>query len=125
MALRVLRELPQLIEMAERLVPGANKGQDRRVTVASEMVKYEGALALDQRVQAAKRTLIDAQVAYIKAMETAEQTARALGVPLPGCDEAGVVTTPKLLDLNGPRPPGGGDFASRAGELAAIGGPSS
>jgi len=83
LALAVLQQLPSILQFAEGLVPGTGKGQEKKLTVTSKMVEYEGALALDQRVKDAKATLIDAQVAYVNAVEAAAKEAQALGIVLP------------------------------------------
>jgi len=82
MALAVLQQLPSILQFAEQLFPGAGKGNDKKLTTSSQMVQFEGALALDPRVRAAKSALIDAQVAYANAMDAAHAEATTLGIPI-------------------------------------------
>jgi len=81
-ALAALQQLPAIIAVVEQLIPGTRKSADKKAAATSEMTKYEGPLALDQRVQAAKSALIDAQVEYLNAMAAAEATAVNLGIPV-------------------------------------------
>ena len=82
MALAVLQQLPSILQFAEQLFPGAGKSVDKKLTASSQMVQYEGALALDPRVREAKSALIDAQVAYANAMDAAHAEATRLGIPI-------------------------------------------
>jgi len=100
MALAVLQQLPTILQFAEQLFPGAGKGTDKKLTASSQMVQYEGALALDPRVRAAKSVLIDAQVAYANAMDAAHAEATTLGIPI------GTLTaiSPQPVVVTYPRP---------------------
>ncbi len=82
-ALDTLAALPAYIETAERVIPGAAQGHERKLLVASEMAGHEEQLALDARVASAKSAVIDAAVAYLKAMEIASAEAMALGIGAP------------------------------------------
>jgi hypothetical protein len=96
MALAVLQQLPAILQLAENLFPGQGKSNDKKLTASSQMVQYEGALALDQGVQAAKSALIDAQVAYANAMDKAAAAATALNIPV-----APLVTPPPVVPIGG------------------------
>jgi len=93
----VLQHLPALLQFAEQLLPGPGKGSEKKLTVTSKMVEYEGALALDQSVKVAKSTLVDAQVAYLNALETAAAEARQLGIILPQVAGSDSGSLPKLV----------------------------
>lgn len=92
-ALAALQQLPTIISFVEQLIPSAGKSADKKQAATAELTKYEGALALDQRVKDAKAALIDAQVEYLNAMDAAEAQARTLGVPI-GMLPAGLVPPP-------------------------------
>jgi len=79
----ILSNLPQIIAAAEELIPQLRQGTEKKLTVTSEMRKSEGVLGDDPNVKAARDLLIDAQVAYLKAMEAAEASASAVGVTIP------------------------------------------
>jgi len=95
LALTVLQHLPSILSFAEGLIPGSGTGNEKKLTATTKMVEYEGALALDQRVKDAKSALIDAQVAYLNAMEAAAAEARTLGIvlPVPPVPATGVALT--------------------------------
>lgn len=81
-ALNALQQLPAIMQVVEQILPGPGKSADKHAAAVGEMTKYEGALALDQRVKVAKATLINAQVEYLNAMSAAEAEAARLGIPV-------------------------------------------
>lgn len=81
-ALNALQQLPAIMQVVEQILPGPGKSADKHAAASGEMTKYEGALALDQRVKLAKAALINAQVEYLNAMSAAEAEAARLGIPV-------------------------------------------
>lgn len=81
-ALNALQQLPAIMQVVEQILPGPGKSADKHAAAVGEMTKYEGALALDQRVKLAKAALINAQVEYLNAMSAAEVEAGRLGIPI-------------------------------------------
>ncbi len=105
-ALDTLTALPTYIETAERVIPGAAQGHERKLLVVSEMAGHEEQLALDARVATAKSAVIDAAVAYLKAMELAGAEAMALGIGAPGAAMTSMST--QAQSPQSPRPIQGG-----------------
>lgn len=92
-AFNALQQLPAIMQVVEQILPGPNKSADKHAAASGEMTKYEGALALDQRVKAAKTALINAQVEYLNAMSAAEAEAHRLGIPV-GAQPTPAAVTP-------------------------------
>jgi len=95
-AMAALQQLPAILQFAEQLIPGPKHGPEKKLTAVSELTKFEGALALDQDVKAAKDTLIDAQVRYVNAVTAAAATAQQLGIVINVPTPAGVLVPPTL-----------------------------
>jgi len=93
-AMAALQQLPAILQFAEQLIPGPKHGPEKKLTAVSELTKFEGALALDQDVKAAKDTLIDAQVRYVNAVSAAAATAQQLGIVINVPTPAGVLVPP-------------------------------